>query len=1253
MTSPEFSIIRIATFSNVHTSSESFRILSGKLCITPLGFMFADGSTESSISVMLLPAARLSIRKHQSFKELDVVATVWTWTGVSLVVASLVVVRSKALDSLHQQPSFTVRVSDFALESVLDSEREYQGRLWRQNSASVLLALDPTLPFEFNVIANSDLDAADYERLDIVADRIRRLKKLKRVSLFGMVEAKSALLEIQGTHFFIVTLVCGDSIVNSGCSQEQSGVRIITAHILFEQRTSAQPEYGKQISSLYEDILVNQIYIFINMDTKQIKFTSKLPDPEDPLSNIKKLLSFNFLDSEIYPLDEAAANMFIGQKRTLSSSFPSTPLLPTAAPHAHQCSISPTKIVTYTGVITRVLDLEVGKYQLDNKHELYLTYHPILYTTEQLLTPGTTLTLHNIHIILFESSNVPATIPNRAVFVACLNTSLEILETSFIAKSSSLDPKIIPQKRHQMKLKWSGLNMMDLVLLDDLYSLILAFKDPLTRTRENHSNSASFHLAKEILKRCQGFEDWPAGAGDPKLASVLIHAKECTVSVAMICGSSDRHNLDAGAVEEYIQEMRSNLCGDSDGFGSGGVYLAGTDRDHQHGFRVFGRKELGIEHCFLMGTISWMNGGLHFLDSSGSEPIMIHITASEEGNESLTANSLKTCVVILDFEVVVEILGLSHSSDETSLIVKRYIRCLMRDCLFKHHWMPSNTCRDALDSLTHANQDLESIFIFVKQKSSPSICLNRDGRLSIKARILGTVWKIAVDEIGEESQVVECFENAICEVCHESMHIWEIVDLNGYYLLSNVRMTFFENDGGPVVSASLFCSLTEHSKVHFVSLETAPSIQMSGLFDFSHQTPKLYMEPIPPCGETLSVTKLLHSLANVPIAYKSFHNTVVSVQGKITSKSFTVTTPLQLHERLPAIKLLQEENIGLGRYDHIMVLKISDNTSQPHNSPESTLQIYLDTRIQSFQPGLVPGSFIRIYALGIKMAATSRTLYGQGISETWIQILESGSNNGSVEADDLGAVSSADYFKTKLHSFPRLFLVHLYSVPASLKLSPFTILCTITHLEEISLWCQCSRCGVKPGGNFASGCKCTGENGGSSPLRVQGKSKLYVEDGTGEAMVLLESFEALIGLFGVSGGNVKNLEDAIINAAGIDIEYFKNPPWVSDEVQLKADSICPEKDAMDGIEHAKFLARDFVLCCRQLSSSWHQGTDDDYAGGAEVDEFDLRNILIKKQVKLAEGAMIQVLAPPRIEASDSVIEGMRIQWNEVKNFDFN
>ncbi|ORY50051.1 hypothetical protein BCR33DRAFT_713628 [Rhizoclosmatium globosum] len=922
----------------------------------------------------------------------------------------------------------------------------------------------------------------------------------------------------------------------------------MTAHLLFEQKTSTALPFSNRITKIFEDLLVNRVYIFQDLEPKQIKFTSKLPDPSDPKSNIMRLLAFIPNESKLYPLDESAASQFM--------------------------QLIKNKIISYTGTITKILELEIGKYQLDNKHDLYLSYHPLPLQTEQLLIPGTKITLHNVHTILYTPINLPHSLPNRAVFVACFNTTVEITHlppiptesqrpTTSIETQPSYSIELAPitpslhRSRAAIKQKWQGLNISDLLLLDDIYSTLLSY-DPST---SHDFASSCFQLSKRFYRGVK--------AGDPRLSAVLAHDTECTVaelrylqpflvSLDMILGQEDNNDSEPGIVQEYIINLSNEDVSEKPG-------------GREYAFRVFSQEELGMDGCFLMGKIEWEDGGLKFTDSSGSSPVLIVLLDSPNETEwKISAEILGTCVIILDFEVVVEVLGVCYTGEQGSAqpLLKVYLRCFKKDLLFRQWFLESMdvNCGEAVTQIAEGRMNAIRLKLYSSRLKKRLACLE--------------LLVVLLPKTGQ-------FKST--KLLRTAHAYWPVLQRGGRQI-----HIFEDQDGGR--NASLYCQLTSESEITTVNIQSAPAVEQNGTFDFGHQNPILYLD-FSPLPDPQTVQSLLRT---------------------IVSKSFTAKATWDMHERLPAHTLFQVHNIGLGRYDRVLVLKLTDprHANGFHNPADSTLQYTL-----------------------------TRTLYGESVCDTWIEILAPSGPQNTV--DSTVKMSIAQHFADTMHTLPRIHLLNVYSIPPTLKTSPFTILFTVNHIEQVLLWCECSGCGVKL---TSSEIKCTCRRSDSPSLKVQASAKLFIDDGSCEAMLLLESFESVVGLFPATQ---RKLEDAVLGC-----RVLREESWV------KADTVIEsyDNDDVGGIETAKrilfdaiasvSLATDYIACCRQVSS--HGRLDDD-------EEYDLENInltdlysrigmkdLTRRQLKVAEGAMITVWSPPRIvlhgyyvEKANPLVEGMR------------
>ncbi|KAJ3111121.1 hypothetical protein HK100_002802 [Physocladia obscura] len=1276
----EYLIVRIAQIAYSHEFRDR-SVLIGRLSVCPDGSLaFSDGTliysnkqhlgSSASVAVSLLHNGGGFV-SVSSYADADVLLRgVWpsmlpkSENKLTIAVSTSDILFLAADSPLHSLALFYVDAR------TLDQLFQHQQRVFYQSSVATL----HKYPAPVHLASVVNFRNSNPYALDIFA-----LRKSKRVNLFGIVQSKSALMDIHNSRFFLINFLCGDSTRFSGLAHQ--GIRLVSTFIMFEQRLESipgsrfedkkaiSPPPHRQIKFLFNQICVNGAFMFSNMPTKQIKFSSRLPNPLDPKSNIVKLLAFDTIDSELHFLDPKALEFFVDQQRR---SIPSTFLLKSqiqSQPFITDQASSKSIIMSYTGRITEIVNVDVGKYQLDGKHDLFLAHHPSLDPAiELLLFPGTVLTLHNVHLILYETVDVPGLfkevidrgpLPSRNsdedIKTEYAEASTEKVEENRCQNTFSLLHD--PAKRAKIKAKWTSLNMMDLILLDDIFATICAFQSQRSRRDDNGggngcsgaevSNAAVFNMAKEILKRATGFCEWPADASTPRLGLVLRHDTECTVAtlryVQPFLVSVDMAVFaDGSIVVEFIERYTNSIA-------STNAYQRTAIGREDAVCRIFSMDELGVTDCFLLGTIDvGCNGGaLNFVDSSGSAPIMICFVQSESSTSGkndrsmpLNVRDLHCCVVVLRFDVVVEVLGVSQTNSwdgKTVPVVKTYLRCSTNDCLFESRFDTSfsavyDTWKAEVPS--QINQDNRTIVMRVESKSAGTLDLKSNGELGIKSKLLGTVWTILQEENSDGT--LRCseqsFQNAICEIFGE-IHS-NFVNVGDWYLMTQSSKVTPIQAQAPAANAS-------------TALVNGRVLKLVGgqILILSIEPPLLS----PAIMQIYTISSILASVESIKIAPGSFHSTLVNISGRIVSKSFTIAAnTYHLHDRIPALDLFTMMNIGTGRYDQVMVLKITDvdkNSSSYIESGEMrTMQVYIDSRSTVFQLGVIPGSVVELNRIALKMANSNgnngkRSFYGQGISETSIRVLDHRDDGNGVK-NTVGTAARWDsrFHSDTIHTLPRINLVHLYSTPPEHCASRFAFSGIIVHVEEVCLWCECGKCGIKlVSVDAAVLCRCGSSNYRSGlTTAIQGKAKIHVDDGTSEACVLFESAEAIFGLLGFGDGGIerRRLEEAVLSVAGADVVYFQNPPWfLLDDVS---------KDAAVAGEQRRENGQIYT---------YGDGLLENGSNGTEILDFDMERLkemdmysqleiedLGTRKLKLAEAAPVEILAPPRI-----VLHGFHIE----------
>ena len=154
-------------------------------------------------------------------------------------------------------------------------------------------------------------------------------------------------------------------------------------------------------------------------------------------------------------------------------------------------------------------------------------------------------------------------------------------------------------------------------------------------------------------------------------------------------------------------------------------------------------------------------------------------------------------------------------------------------------------------------------------------------------------------------------------------------------------------------------------------------------------------------------------------------NQLVSLQGRVLSKSIASVAPWKLECPLPPRVLSETFNIGMGYLDRRIVIRLEDS------STFATFNVYCDFRKQTFVREILPGSVIQLQRLGFQVSK-SRNLYGVCLPFTSIQMISL--PNLSEEKQD----KDKKYPLATLADMPRFS-------------DTFQILCQLAHVKKISL----------------------------------------------------------------------------------------------------------------------------------------------------------------------------------------------------------
>ncbi|KAJ3405829.1 hypothetical protein HDU80_000733 [Chytriomyces hyalinus] len=958
-------------------------------------------------------------------------------------------------------------------------------------------------------------------------------------------------------------------------------------------------------------------------------------------------------------------------------------------------SASPVLIASYTGKITNVLDPLVGKFQLDDKHDFYVTCAPLPPEIESLLhIPGVMISIFNVHVIVLESCDLTLDAGNRAVMVACLGTTVDIVDVPGHVFSSN--SRNIPslKDRAELRKRWGSFNLMDMVLLDDLYQTILRVQDSiLTSPGESTQDptervgiaTGAFELSKALLRKFPEFKekteaealssignskngDALTGCGEmATLNLALMHDSVCQavvlrytrmyrMSLEMVLQSTGAEN-DAD-LEDDLFEAKSVVTAFIDSV------VDGRHQNASGGYAcgVFGLEDLGLTNCFLVGLLESRAGCLWFRDSamvSSTDGIPLHIV-SDESDDSLEFADLRNCVVILKFELVVEVIGWHTNADARRWggeggdlqepLVRKYIKCQSSDILIKK--LPRATAVLAANETKNDGRNgLRDVVLRVDHINIPALSFKIDG-YEISGRMYGCGWSLSSRDTLTE---VELFhEVAVCNLTAESLFIYPFLKAGGVYQLSRVKMASFGGDEFDKLH-SLFVQTTPSTVIIPVRIINIQGSQAGHLDVTSTQTPSLNLpqKQLPPVAvnstcKSFAVHQLLHSQQNnAPQPHKKLLPELVNLKARVLSKQLVKTSPHQLHDRLPAIHLFEQVHVGLGSFDTQFLLTVGDVSGEG----SGTMQIYWDARVQVFSSAVIPGAIVQFNKLGLRVAGSG--VYGQTVSETWIQVLSN---------DKTEAVIANRQRNTGLnvHTLPRAFLAKFWERKDSGGGGAFefhSVRCCVTHVEEVRLWSECARCRVKSFG-FGRGSLCANKCKGADRI-VQGNAKCFIEDGSSDALVYLEGIQAIVGLLSVEAGSPgrARLDDAVIGVNGAsDVIYYEAPPWFGEEdmfgkqdADSGGDAVVFAREVIQGLVKEVSKVKQFLMAVRETSVAWRKNnneySDDDFGAGAvdgrsggiynnvRIGDLTCRNLKLTDR-----STVISVLGPPRIVLQGTCVE---------------
>jgi hypothetical protein len=354
---------------------------------------------------------------------------------------------------------------------------------------------------------------------------------------------------------------------------------------------------------LHSFLRIGQTYVFGKLRSSKIRF---------PNGDKKKILSYSISNSwfDLYH-GALLEDVVVDKNFQMELSFP-----------VPQSNLPKTKMISYAGVITKVLDDKFRFYEIDGKHQLFLGYCQD--RSLNLISVGACITLSHAHIF---------TISDMAVFVGCQFTNVVITSTKDVIYGEQ-----IPRRKVLVKYP----TIRDFLVSRNLKSalhVILGDKVP-------DLSSVIGDIKNQIIQVL------PSKAKEPTLFDFMMHnsMEECPV----VFGHDNLPQiLTPSSLLDAIKESDHSVVNPQNGY---------------H-FTVFSNSDLGFRKPFLLGILdSNETGILRLRDSLGNS---ISCCIHPESEKHLSFKSFRQLVLFSDFEVVIERYGYSSLEDLTT---KVYVR---------------------------------------------------------------------------------------------------------------------------------------------------------------------------------------------------------------------------------------------------------------------------------------------------------------------------------------------------------------------------------------------------------------------------------------------------------------------------------------------------------------------------------------------------------------------------------------------------
>ncbi|KAJ3211679.1 CST complex subunit ctc1 [Dinochytrium kinnereticum] len=836
-------------------------------------------------------------------------------------------------------------------------------------------------------------------------------------------------------------------------------------------------------------------------------------------------------------------------------------------------------MISYSGEITNVNDNVLGYYLLDGKFDLYLTFNPHVYKGQGLRV-GTKVELMNLHVFSSNAVTFGSFLGQKKqiALVACLMSTVRIISYPEEPNSGVLvDPSVRNTALHKLK----GMGIPDIFLLSAFTNCLRNLDS--CKSEGGAWKESIFDMAKEALYTV-GFTTLPHNSS--KLNSALAHDDCCEISSLryeppVIISISDIE------VSEFLPRP----------FSSGGPNVVNEYRS----IRI-SHKDLGWKNPMLFAYVDCDDDGNVWIeDSSGRLP-------AQCSRRLLWDNRQRRPILISSFSLVVESFSREKITEDSPW--KLYIQ--LDDS--ETHNLIKSTSNLKMDTQFNKGADVIKDIIAIIHHVTPAYLRLNSGQTNcIKSAYLhASIWGGL--DISSIKNSFESPTQALGEILGPALHFLPLFEIKGAYIISGVQYanTLESLKGrGPI-----FFTLTEKTRVEKL-------IDYNG--DLRVNLPYAMEQNLRYCLTKVEKCLSVNEAIGIGSALAESEELII-LDGLVVSKELRAAESLHAFPGLNPTTLFKERNVGYGRLDKLLVVRICDEKAL---DPDNFLDVYLDQRMCTFHFGLVPGAVARFRRLCVRRSSKG-SVYCYSLPETSVEILE---QHRIISFQQREALSRSWAMKK------RTLLKDVFLPRFGLEKTAQNVLIRahVSHVIEILLESFCSICSQITNSDRCSLCSKVQTN---AQIQMRGFAKMYIHDGTLEAQIHLENLESIMEILAEDSQTRSLIEAYVLQNHAI---RYENDPFHQTETSDHSldtsykDGSVGEASFIEELLTKNTENRLFLFECRNTSQNLvphHENQAESFYRGKGI--WDLSNAVALDEIRvrlirISETSVFPTSCLPRLQ----------------------